>query len=892
MMLATGTQFGRYEIRSQLGVGGMGEVYRARDSRLNLDFAIKVLLDSCLRDPERMARFEREAQVLASLNHPNIASIYGLEEAIGDLGQANRVGLVMELVDGPTLAERLRTGPITLDEAVSIAKQIIDALEVAHERGIIHRDLKPANVKVTPDGVVKVLDFGLAKVFVGENSDADLSHSPTLLKGTEAGIILGTAAYMSPEQAKGKVVDKRSDIWAFGCVLFEMLSGKQPFVGETLTDTLASVVRGDPDWEQIPSTTPGSVKRLIKRCLDKDVKRRLRDIGDARFELDQIDPDVPPAAVATQRTSRGWLSFLLVGALVVLAAAIGAFVSKWFAAKPTPAQVIRTELELPSDQRASGTARIRLALSPDGTKLIYVAKQRLFLRSLNSLESVAITGTDNATNPFFSPDGQWVGFWASSQIKKVPISGGTPIPICNAEVIGANWGADDTILIGGIFGGILRVPASGGNPELVVRPQPSLAYHHPQFLPDGKSFLYTRSTLGNVSRNQLLVQSLDKSDETIVIEGAYNYSYLKSGILVYTVGTNPNYVDLQAIAFDAAARKVMGNPVTIATNVSITTAGSGAQFAVSDGGTFAYLPSNLEGSQSRMVRVSQTGQAEVLPAEPRLYSDPRVSRDGRSVAAHLQGDENDVWVASVERGTLTRLSFGTGEDETPAWSPDDRAVAWSGSRTDLIRGIFRRQADGGGGEELIWKLDLHTHVRDWTPDGKALIYETSNPKTSGDIWRLDLEGSPKATPVIQTPFNEHNSRLSPDGKWIAYASNESNRDEVYIQKYPEGGSRLIVTTAGGDQPVWARDGRTLFFRSNGEVYAVDFVAGPQPSVNNGRSLFPDRFDSPQAGSHTGYDAFPDGKLLMLQSTSEKDGGRTKIVLVFNWLEELKQQLVR
>ena len=434
------------------------------------------------------------------------------------------------------------------------------------------------------------------------------------------------------------------------------------------------------------------------------------------------------------------------------------------------------------------------------------------------------------------------------------------------------------------------MPASGGNPEVLVPPQPSLAYHHPQFLPDGKSFLYSRSTLGSVSRNQVLIRSLDKSDETPVVEGAYNFSYLKSGVLVYTLGTNPNFVDLQAVAFDASARKVVGNPVTIATNVSITTAGSGAHFAVSDSGTLAYLPSNLEGSQSRMVRVSLTGQVEVLPTEPRLYSDPRVSRDGHSVVAHLQGDENDVWVASVDRGTLTRISFNIGEDETPAWSPDGRTVAWSGSRTDLIRGIFRRQADGEGGEELIWKLDLHTHVRDWAPDGKSLLFETVSPKTSGDIWRLDLEGSPRATPVMQTPFNEHNSRLSPDGKWIAYASNESARDEVYIQKYPEGGSRLTVSTAGGDQPVWSRDGRTLFFRSNSEVYAVDMVAGPQPSLTNLRSLFPDRFDSPQAGSHTGYDAFPDGKLLMLQSTSEKDGGRSKIVVVLNWLEELKQRL--
>jgi len=890
MPLTTGTQFGRYEIRSQLGVGGMGEVYRARDNRLNREVAIKVLLDSCLRDPDRMARFEREAQVLASLNHPNIAAIYGLEETNG---HPNQVGLVIELVEGPTLADRIRSGSVPLDEALPIAKQMIDALEVAHERNVVHRDLKPANVKVTPDGVVKVLDFGLAKVFVSETSDADLSHSPTLLKGTEAGIILGTAAYMSPEQAKGKVVDKRSDIWAFGCVLFEMLSGKQPFAGETLTDTLASVVRGEPDWELLPTTTPASVKRLIKRCLEKDAKRRLRDIGDARFELDQTDAEpIQETTIATNKTGRSWLTFLLIGVLIVFAALLGAFFTRRFKAKPAPAQVIRTELELPSDQTPSGDARTRLAISPDGTKVVYVAKQRLYLRSLDSLESVAIVGTDGANSPFFSPDGQWIGFWANGQIKKVALTGGAPIAICNAEAIGASWGSDDTILIGGIFRGILRVPASGGNLEVVVKPQPALSYHYPQFLPDGKSFLYDRGVPGSFSRNQVVMRSIDKDDDTTILEGSYHYVYLKPGIIVYIEGSDPRSLNLKAIAFDASARKVVGSPVTIAQRVGVTTAGSGAQFAVSESGTLVYLPAPVDGAQSRMVRVSQTGQVEVLAAEPRLYSDPRVSRDGHLVAAHLQGDDNDVWVVSVERGTLTRLSFDQGEDETPVFSPDERMVAWSGSRADLVRGIFRRQSDGGGSEELIWKLDLHTHLRDWTPDGKALIYESSDPKTSNDIWRLDLEGSPKATPLIQTLFNEHNSRLSSDGHWIAYASNESGRDEIYIQPYPQLGSRVTVTTNGGDQPVWSHDSRTLFFRSNGAVYAVDFVAAPQPQVSNLRSLFQDYFDNPQAGNHTGYDVFPDGRLLMLQSSSGKEGSRTKIIMVFNCLEELNHQLGR
>jgi len=890
MTLTAGTQFGRYEIRSPLGIGGMGEVYRARDSRLQRDVAIKVLLDSCLRDPDRLARFEREAQVLASLNHPNIASIYGLEETNG---QTNQVGLVMELVAGPTLAERLRTGPIPFDEALPIAKQIIDALEVAHERNIIHRDLKPANVKVNEEGVVKVLDFGLAKVFVTDTSNPDLSHSPTLLKNTEAGVILGTAAYMSPEQAKGKVVDKRSDIWAFGCVLFEMLSGKQPFAGETLTDTLASVVRGEPDWNQLPASTPVSVKRLIQRCLEKDAKRRLRDIGDARFELEQPTTNETQAVVVvSQKTPRRWTSSIVVAALVGLAALAGAFVMKWSAPGTTRQNVIRTELELPSDQLPSGDARARVVFSPDGTKLIYVAKQRLYLRPLNTLESVPITGTEGGNNPFFSPDGKWVGFWSNGQLKKVPVTGGDPIPLCTTEAIGASWGPDDTILIGAIYGGIRRVSANGGTPETLVQAKPLLSYHYPQFLPDGKSFLYDRGVPGSFSKNQLVMRSIDKDDETIVLEGTYNFTYLKPGIIVYTVGSNTRSVELQAIAFDPDARKVIGSPVSVAKNVAVTTAGSGAQFALSEDGTLAYLPGNPEGSQSRLARVQQTGQVEVLASEPKLYSDPRVSSDGRFVVAHLQGDDNDIWVASVERGTLTRISFSSGEDETPVWSPDGRMVAWSGSRSDLVRGIFRRLADGGGSEELVYSLNLHTHVRDWTPDGKALIFEMTDPKTNNDIWRLDLEGTPKAVPVVQTPFNEHNSRISHDGHWIAYSSNESGRDEIYVQAYPEGGSRLTVTTNGGDQPVWSHDSRTIFFRSNNSLNAINFVAGPQPSVSNVRTLFADRFDNPQAGNHTGYDVFPDGRLLMLQSLTNQAGERTRIIMVFNWLEEVKHQLGR
>ena len=658
-----------------------------------------------------------------------------------------------------------------------------------------------------------------------------------------------------------------------------------------MTDTLASVVRGDPEWDQLPASIPPHVKRLIQRCLEKDSKRRLRDIGDARYELDQPgSSDAPPVAIESRRPSLRWAALVLVPALIVAAALLGAFYSKWLARKAEPLNVVRVTHELPPDQTPSGDARARLAISPDGKNLVYVAKQRLYLRPLNSLEATPIVGTEGGANPFFSPDGKWIGFIVSSQVKKVAITGGTPISVCNAEAIGASWGPDDTILLGAIYGGILRVPASGGTPAVLVAPKPGLAYEQPQFLPDGRTFLFNRGTPGSFSQNDLVMRSVDKDDETVLFTGNYSFSFLKSGIIVYSVGSAARSTDLMAVAFDLASRRISGNPITVVKNVQLTSAGSGAQFAISENGTLVYIPASPAGSECRLVKASQTNKEEVLPAEPRLYSDPRVSPDGKFVAAHLQGDENDVWVVSVERGTLTRLSFNNGEDETPAWSPDGRTVAWAASRSDLVRGIFKRSVDGSGNEEIIWKLDQHAHVRDWTPDGRSMIYEASDPQTNNDIWRLSLDGQPSATPVLQTPYNEHNSRLSPDGKWIAYSSNESGRDEIYVRSFPHGEAKITVTTSGGDQPVWAHDGRMIFFRANGQLCAIDFQPGPQPTVSNSRTLFADTYDSPQAGNHTGYDAFPDGKLLMLKSANESGFQRTQIVMVFNWLDELNQLL--
>lgn len=887
MTTAVGMQLGPYEILSLLGAGGMGDVYRARDAKLNRDVAIKILPEAFAHDEERVGRFKREAQVLASLNHPNIAAIYGVEESNGIRA------LVMELVEGPTLAERIAAGRIPLDEALAIARQIAEALEVAHERGVIHRDLKPANVKVTPDDRVKVLDFGLAKIASNETTNSDLSHSPTMIQGTQAGMILGTAAYMSPEQAKGKVVDKRSDIWAFGCLLFEMLSGKQSFGGETLTDTLAAVVRAEPNWDDLPQDTPTSIRQLLRRCLTKDPKQRLRDIGDARLEMEQpFELQTHKAIPSISPARTGWRRPLGFGLFLLAIFATGALVSRLFSPRDSSSShpVIRLIQTIPSDQIPSGQARKRLAISPDGRKLVYVANNRLYLRTLDALDAVELPGTQGAMSPFFSPDGEWVGF-LGNQLKKVPVNGGPPVSIyaiAAPDTIGADWGPDNTILIGGVYRGILRVSANGGNAVVVVSPSPPLAYMHPQFLPDGKSFLFHRGAPGNFDRNEVVVRSLDKSDETVVLTGGYDYQFLKAGYILYAQGARNQRLDLSAVAFDVNARKVVGNPIAVVRNVRDSSAGSSSNFVVSDFGTLVYLPApQVEGTGTLLTAVDSSGKATVLPTEARDYSDPRVSPDGRFVAAHLQGDQNDIWVADVTRGSLTRLSYDVGEDETPAWSPDGSTVAWAASRTDLVRGVFKRPADGSGNEELILRLDKHCHVRDWSPDGHTLVIEIQDPGSSGDIWRLNLDGTPTATVFLQTPFNERNSRLSPDGRWLAYVSDESGRDEVYIQAFPQGGSKVQVSSSGADQPVWSRDGRTLFIRGGRAIQAIPFHAGPPPTFGATTALFLDRFESPQAGGHTGYDVFPDGRFLMIQSQA-RPNAREEIVVVVNWIDELKQ----
>jgi serine/threonine-protein kinase len=879
-----GQSISHYRVTAKLGAGGMGEVYRATDTKLSRDVALKVLPTAFAQDAERMARFQREAQVLASLNHPNIATIHGLEEGAGIRA------LAMELVEGPTLAERIAQGALSLEEVLPIAKQIAEALEYAHDRGIIHRDLKPANVKITADGKVKVLDFGLAKALSDDVSAQDASHSPTLsMAATKAGIILGTAAYMSPEQARGKPADRRADIWSFGVVLCEMLSGRQIFGGETASDSMAAVITRDPDWTSLPAGVPPRVRELLRRCLVKDPRRRLQAIGDARIELEETGQgeEVSSAAVPVSAESSMWRGRILIAALVVAALAAGAGLHSLRTPAPAPHPVARVAQPLTNDIALTTRNRIILAISPDGSKMAYVANQRLYLRPLDSLAAVELPGTEGASSPFFSPDGQWVGFFAGGQTKKTQVAGGTPVVVCARDGFDASWSPSDTILIGTAFTGILAVSAQGGTPSVVVAPEPGILYLKPVSLPDGKSFFYVRGKPGSFDQWEGVMRSFEKDDSSVVLRGTNQFVYAPTGHLLYA-----HLSELLTVPFDLASRHVTGNPVRVAQYVDYTNAGGTSQFALSDTGTLVYLAAQgTQGLKTRLAAVDRAGKVTVLPLDVRDYSDPKISPDGRLVAAHLQDAQNDEWVGDAARGTMSRLSFDPAEDETPIWSPDGRTVAWSATRGAVARGIYRRAADGSGKEELVWSLEKHAHLRDWLPDGRALLVEILDSKSGMDIWRLDLGEKPTATVFLQTPFNERNSRLSPDGRWIAYVSDESGRDDVYIQSFPAAGAKIQVSNSGGDQPVWSRNGKALFFRGAGAMQEVTFAASPRLSVGNPHPLFPDQFESPQGGGHTSYDVFPDGRFLMIQSPDARQNAgvsRYELIFVFNWFEELRR----
>ena len=873
MALESGTRLGHYEILAPLGVGGMGEVYRAHDTKLGRDVAIKVLHEAFSRDKERLARFEREARLLAQLNHANIATLYGLEESDG------QPFLVMELVEGETLAERIARGPIPLDEAIPLFIEIADGLEAAHEKGIIHRDLKPANIKISPDGKPKILDFGLAKAFALEDDPAaEMSQSPTLTRGTALGVIMGTAAYMSPEQARGKKLDKRTDVWAFACCLYEALTGRKVFEAEDVSLTLAEVMKSELQWDALPSDVPPLLLVFLKRCLDKDPKHRLRDIGDVRLAMEgAFESDASQARPVSQPVG------MAAAAALTLSVITGLAVWSLSQSDPTPRPVARFSLSLPPGVSLTGTGRNVLALSSDGTRLVYSANEQLYLRALDQTEATPVRGTEGgARSPFFSPDGEWVGFWVAGELKKVAIRGGAPVRLCEAQnPYGASWSADDTILFGQRRG-ILSVSANGGTPEVIILLEGAAEVGHgPHILPGQKTVLFTLGDGLNWNDAQIVVHSLETGERKVLIAGGRDARYLATGHLVYVLeGT------LLAVPFDAGRLEVTGGPVPVVEGIRTPVTASGAaQLSLSETGSLVYVVAGRR-EERTLVWVDRQGKEEALTAEPRAYVYPRLSPDGSRLALEVRDQETDIWVWDFVPGTLTRITFGRSRDLYPIWTPDGASVAFASNRNGVYD-LYSKAADGTGAVERLTENLNRDSPNAFTPDGSQLVFgSVSGTQEGWDLRVLSLGGS--SEPLLATEFNERNAELSPDGQWLAYESNASGQYEIYVRPFPnvDEGQRLI-SRDGGTRPLWAPDGRELFYLSRGgELMAVRVQTEPSFAPGNAQVVFGGRTLAPALG-HS-YDISPDGKRFLMIKEPTRDASSTEIILVQNWFQELER----
>ena len=868
MPLEPGTTLGPYQVTAKIGEGGMGEVYRARDTKLDRDVALKVLPQAFTDDPDRLARFEREAKVLASLNHPNIGHIYGLEEAEG------QKALVLELVKGPTLADRIKQGPIPVDEALPIAKQIAEALEAAHEQGVIHRDLKPANIKVRADGMVKVLDFGLAKAFQPDASDVSASMSPTIsltAAATQMGMVIGTAAYMAPEQAKGKTVDKRADVWALGAVLYEMLSGKKPFVGDDVSDTLALVLKFEPQWDALPDDTPARIRQLVQTCLHKDPKRRVHDVADVRLAMEGVfetmvgaspDGTVAPPLEVWQRP----VPLFFAG--IVLAAISGLAV--WTLTRPglpAPRPPARFTLSVPAtDQFLTG-----FALSPDGQELVYTAVrdgvQQLFHRSMGDLEAVPIRGTDGANGPFFSPDSASVGFFAGGALRKVLLGGGTPVTLCSTDRRrGASWGEDDTILFASdAASGVMRVSAAGGTPQPVTTTnvdERENSHRWLDALPDGKGVLFTIWS-GQVGTARIAVQSLEAAGEPQVLVDGTDPRYVPSGHIVFAREDS-----LWAVPFDLERLTMTGEPNPVVEGVQVNT-GGWAQFAVADDGTLLYAPVRGGGGAQTLVWLDRDGRQEELLGTGGYHS-VDISPDGGRIALELADEDgrSDVWTYDVARGTLNRLTSDPAEDRTPLWTPDGERIVF-GSQRDGPWGLFWRAADGTGDVEsiLTYEDTVALAPKAWSPDGTKLLFHRRI-RGQNDIGVLSMEGDRSAELLFQEEVHEERPSVSPDGEWVAYSSNRTGSREVYVERYPDLGDRQVISTDGGTHPLWSSDGRELFYLANDSTRVMVVPVDMETGLNAGAPRVMFEVEVFTFGERRPYDIAPDDERFVVI----KDGG--------------------
>ena len=900
MPLNAGDHVGAYEVIGQIGAGGMGIVYRARDTKLDRDVALKVLPEAFTSDPDRLARFEREAKVLASLNHPNIGSIYGLEEAEGGKFRA----LVLELVEGPTLADRIKQGPIPLDEALPIAKQIAEALEAAHEQGVMHRDLKPANVKVKEDGTVKVLDFGLAKVFQPDASDPNMSMSPTIsltAAATRIGMVIGTAAYMAPEQAKGLPVDKRADVWAFGAVLYEMLTGARPFVGDDVSEMLASVLLRDPEISGIGGQVPAHIKSLLRRCLVKDPKDRLRDIGEIRIALNAPET-VPVTAVqaATTIQLRFWQR-PIPAAIVALAVAVLASVAVWVAMRPEPPQVARFSLgSIPPSLDTGQTPAV--AFSPDGTHVAFLGENRqLYVQTVGQLSAVPLREALLVINPFFSPDGNWVGYWDfdGGALRRQSVQGGPEITIAEtAGIDGASWGPDDTIIFAMRVNnaGLFRVSAAGGEVEQITTlEEGEVAHRWPEFLPGGASVMFTIFR-DESSEMEIALLDLGTSDRRTLIRGGSNPHYASTGHVVYGVdGT------LLAVPFNLDGLEVTGDPVPVLEGV-VTQASGAAQFSLASDGSLVYVPGTEGRVERTVVWVDRQGREQPLTSLPDDdYRSVDVSPDGTRLAVEVgdgtlaSGIGGDVWIHDLARGTRNRLTTDVAEDQSPLWTPDGRHVVFGSSRGGSW-GLFRRNADGTGeAERLLPDSDVQRLIANtWSPEGNTLVFMRSSNNRS-DLALVSLGDETAARLPLESGARGMRAAISPDGNWIAYDSDRTGRSEVYVERFPDPGDRQLVSTNGGQQPLWSPDGRELFYLGPERLEPDRLMVVPvttDPGFRAGAAEVVAEAPFVSLFGRQTYDVAPDGRLVLIKRGTETSGNDTprQINVVLNWFEELKARV--
>ncbi|MGE5344986.1 MAG: protein kinase domain-containing protein [Acidithiobacillales bacterium] len=936
MTLAVGTRLGPYEIQAPLGAGGMGEVYRARDARLDRTVALKVLPEEFFEDEERRTRFEREAKVLASLNHPGIAAIYSFEEIPGSplssTSSSTRHLLVMELVEGEDLAQRFLSGPLSLEESLLIARQIAEALEAAHEKGIVHRDLKPANVKVTSEGRVKLLDFGLAKALEGErgsskgHSGEGVTQSPTLTaRGTAAGVILGTAAYMSPEQARGKSVDKRTDIWAFGCVLYEMLTGRRAFEGETVSDTLAAILTKEPDWGALPEQTPAKTRDLLRRCLRREAKQRLHDIADARLDLEEILASVSlasaggpsasgelpfeekqavprPAAgrsapAASARGSRRslYLSWALAAAFAAAAAALA--LREAGREQPARGRLVSLSVALPDGtklERETPTQTQQIAISPDGRRLAFFARageqRKLFVRDLSRTEAVPIAEVPDGADVFFSPDGEWIGFTAGGKLQKIAVGGGTPVPLASAgQSRGEAWAPDGTIVFSPTVNSPLyRLSREGGQPQAVTKLDVAAGertHRWPEILPDGDTVLFTVGTQdkpGDYADARIDAVSLSTGRRHVVYRGASFARFVPPGFLL--LGRSGS---LLAVRFDPRKAEVRGNPSLVLQDVNGDPRSGVAFFGISRDGTLARISGYAAPGLESMVWTDRAGKVEGSGLAPGEYTDVALSPDGSRLAYSVGaggGASGDIWIVDLPQGSPYQLtSDGTGG--TPLWTPDGKSIVYATVNGDAV---VRRPVDGRSPPETLWKPSDRVPLKAdcFTPDGSQLLLTQFGLPTLTNILLLQAKAGVAAAPFIETPKNERDAALSPDGRWVAYTADYSGDEEIYVQAFPEPGGRWQVSPHGGTAPRWSRDGKELYYLRGEELVAVAVRSRPTFSSGPEKTLFRVEHLTTRAERSVPYDVAPDGKRFVFLEDQTSPNVSRRIDVALRWADGL------